>query len=148
MGKPHINLSKDVGEAYFKNGSLFTVEGATDSSRGLRRHSIFLDETRDADEDVVSEIGSPDLDSEDVINEDSDSDDVEDDDDSDEDDEEVSLSDDDDSDEDERVSFYPNSRLLITRTCEQAPIENSNTAKRHVTYYVNVWNVDFLPSLK
>lgn len=46
----------------------------------------------------------------------------------------------DDSDEDERVSFYPNSRLLITRTCEQAPIENSNTAKRHVTYYVNVWN--------
>ena len=28
MGKPHINLSKDVGEAYFKNGSLFTVEGA------------------------------------------------------------------------------------------------------------------------
>ena len=46
----------------------------------------------------------------------------------------------DDSNEDERVSFYPNSRLLITRTCEQAPIENSNTAKRHVTYYVNVWN--------
>ena len=46
----------------------------------------------------------------------------------------------DDSDEDERVSFYPNSRLLITRTCEQAPIENSNTAKRHVTYYLNVWN--------
>lgn len=61
MGKPHINLSKDVGEAYFKNGSLFTVEGATDSSRGLRRHSIFLDETRDADEDVVSEIIIPQL---------------------------------------------------------------------------------------
>ena len=61
MGKPHINLSKDVGEAYFKNGSLFTVEGATESSRGLRRHSIFLDETRDADEDAVSEILIPQL---------------------------------------------------------------------------------------
>lgn len=61
MGKPHINLSKDVAEAYFKNGSLFTVEGATDSARGLRRHGVFLDEVRDANEDAVSEIILPQL---------------------------------------------------------------------------------------
>lgn len=61
MGKPHLNFSKDVGEAYFKNGALFTVEGATNSARGLRRHSVFLDETRDADEDAVSEIIIPQL---------------------------------------------------------------------------------------
>lgn len=61
MGKPHVNLSKDVAEAYFKNGSLFTVEGATDSSRGLRRHGVFLDEVRDSDENAVSEIIIPQL---------------------------------------------------------------------------------------
>lgn len=61
MGKPHLNLSKDVAEAYFKNGSLFTVEGASDSSRGLRRHGVFLDEVRDADENAVSEIIIPQL---------------------------------------------------------------------------------------
>lgn len=61
MGKPHLNLSKDVAEAYFKNGSIFTVEGATDSARGLRRHAVFLDEVRDADENAVSKIIIPQL---------------------------------------------------------------------------------------
>ena len=61
MGKPHMNFSKDVAELYFKNGSKFTCEGATDSSRGLRLHSTFLDEVRDADGDIISEVILPQL---------------------------------------------------------------------------------------
>ena len=61
MGKPHMNFSKDVAELYFKNGSKFTCEAATDSSRGLRLHSTFLDEVRDADGDIISEVILPQL---------------------------------------------------------------------------------------
>ena len=61
MGKPHMNFSKDVAELYFKNGSKFTCEGATDSSRGLRLHATFLDEVRDADGDIISEVILPQL---------------------------------------------------------------------------------------
>lgn len=61
MGKPHMNFSKDAAELYFKNGSKFTCEGAMDSSRGLRLHSTFLDEVRDADGDIISEVILPQL---------------------------------------------------------------------------------------
>jgi hypothetical protein len=41
---------------------------------------------------------------------------------------------------DERLHFYPDSRLFITRNCEQEQIAETDTAIQKLTYFVNVWN--------
>ena len=45
----------------------------------------------------------------------------------------------DEDNEDKRLTFYPNSRLFITRDCEQEAISDTK-AKQKITYAVNVWN--------
>ena len=56
-----VNKGKDYVDVYFKNGSTFSVVGALDSSRGQRTHSVFLDEVRDLDGDMISEVILPQL---------------------------------------------------------------------------------------
>ncbi|MFD1134006.1 hypothetical protein [Psychrobacter sanguinis] len=42
-------------------------------------------------------------------------------------------------DDDERLAFYPNSRLFITRNCEGEKV-NETTGKQLITYHVNIWD--------
>lgn len=60
-GQVRASFGKDSVEIYFKNGSYFSVVGALDSDRGLRNHSGLLDELRDLDGDMVSEVILPQL---------------------------------------------------------------------------------------
>ena len=60
-GSVRASFGKDSVEIYFKNGSYFSVVGALDSDRGLRNHSGLLDELRDLDGDMVSEVILPQL---------------------------------------------------------------------------------------
>lgn len=60
-GQVRASFGKDSAEIYFKNGSYFSVVGALDSDRGLRNHSGLLDELRDLDGDMVSEVILPQL---------------------------------------------------------------------------------------
>ena len=60
-GQVRASFGKDSVEIYFKNGSYFSVVGALDSYRGLRNHSGLLDELRDLDGDMVSEVILPQL---------------------------------------------------------------------------------------
>ena len=49
------------------------------------------------------------------------------------------YSSDDETMQDERVQFYPNSRLFITRDCTQEDISDTK-AKQNITYQVYAWN--------
>lgn len=60
-GQVRASFGKDSVEIYFKNESYFSVVGALDSDRGLRNHSGLLDELRDLDGDMVSEVILPQL---------------------------------------------------------------------------------------
>lgn len=60
-GEPRANFGKDYVDLYFKNGSYFSIVGALDSDRGLRNHSGLLDEVRDLDGQMVSEVVLPQL---------------------------------------------------------------------------------------
>lgn len=51
--------SNDYLECKFKNGSTLSVVGALDSSRGLRTHSVFIDEARDQNGDDINNIIIP-----------------------------------------------------------------------------------------
>lgn len=42
-------------------------------------------------------------------------------------------------DDNERLAFYPNSRLFITRSCEGEKV-NATTGKQILTYYINIWD--------
>ena len=42
-------------------------------------------------------------------------------------------------DDNERLAFYPNSRLFISRGCEGEKF-NETTGKQLITYYVNIWD--------
>ena len=42
-------------------------------------------------------------------------------------------------DDNERLAFYPNSRLFISRNCEGEQV-NETTGKQLITYYVNIWD--------
>lgn len=53
------NYGADYTTLKFRNGSIFDVVGATDSTRGGRRHGGLIDEVRDADETEISEIVIP-----------------------------------------------------------------------------------------
>lgn len=53
------NMSKDYVTLVFKNGSVFDVVGALDSTRGGRRSGGIIDETRDHDGTVLSEVVLP-----------------------------------------------------------------------------------------
>lgn len=39
----------------------------------------------------------------------------------------------------ERLAFYPNSRLFISRNCEGEKV-NETTGRQLITYYVNIWD--------
>ena len=53
------NMSKDYVTLVFKNGSVFDVVGALDSTRGGRRHAGIIDETRDHDGQTLTEVVLP-----------------------------------------------------------------------------------------
>ena len=53
------NMSKDYVTLVFKNGSIFDVVGALDSTRGGRRSGGIIDEVRDHDGDTLSEVVLP-----------------------------------------------------------------------------------------
>lgn len=53
------NYGKDYVQLNFRNGSVFDVVGALDSTRGGRRHSGLIDEVRDHDEDEINEVVLP-----------------------------------------------------------------------------------------
>ena len=53
------NMSKDYVTLVFKNGAIFDVVGALDSTRGGRRHGGIIDEVRDHDGNTLSEIVLP-----------------------------------------------------------------------------------------
>lgn len=53
------NMSKDYVTLVFKNGSVFDVVGALDSTRGGRRSGGIIDETRDHDGTLLSEVVLP-----------------------------------------------------------------------------------------
>ena len=53
------NMSKDYVTLVFKNGSVFDVVGALDSTRGGRRHAGIIDEVRDHDGTTLSEVVLP-----------------------------------------------------------------------------------------
>lgn len=55
------NFGKDYVDLFFKNGSTFSIVGALDSDRGLRNHSGLIDEARDQDGDMISEVILPQL---------------------------------------------------------------------------------------
>lgn len=53
------NFGKDYVDVYFKNGSRLSIVGALDSDRGLRTHATLIDEVRDQDGDMISEVVLP-----------------------------------------------------------------------------------------
>jgi len=53
------NASKDYVTIVFKNGSVFDVVGALDSTRGGRRNGGIIDEIRDHDGTTLTEIVLP-----------------------------------------------------------------------------------------
>lgn len=55
----YYRKSNDYIECKFKNGSSLSVVGALDSSRGLRTHSVFIDEARDQDGNDINNIIIP-----------------------------------------------------------------------------------------
>lgn len=55
------NFGKDYVDITFKNGSTFSIVGAIDSDRGMRNHSGLIDEARDQDGDMISEVILPQL---------------------------------------------------------------------------------------
>ena len=59
QGEPHANFGKDYVELFFKNGSKLSVVGALDSDRGLRTHATLIDEVRDQDGQMISEVVLP-----------------------------------------------------------------------------------------
>ena len=59
QGGPHANFGKDYCDLYFKNGSRLSIVGALDSDRGLRTHATLIDEARDQDGDMISEVILP-----------------------------------------------------------------------------------------
>lgn len=58
-GGPHANFGKDYCDLFFKNGSRLSIVGALDSDRGLRTHATLIDEVRDQDGDMISEVILP-----------------------------------------------------------------------------------------
>ncbi len=46
----------------------------------------------------------------------------------------------DEAEDDERLNYQPNSRLLITMSCSEGEIENTNNLKQEKTYYINIWD--------
>lgn len=58
-GEPHANFGKDYCDLFFKNGARLSIVGALDSDRGLRTHATLIDETRDQDGDMISEVILP-----------------------------------------------------------------------------------------
>ena len=58
-GGPHANFGKDYCDLFFKNGSRLSIVGALDSDRGLRTHATLIDETRDQDGAMISEVILP-----------------------------------------------------------------------------------------
>lgn len=58
-GGPHANFGKDYCDLYFKNGSRLSIVGALDSDRGIRTHATLIDEVRDQDGDMISEVVLP-----------------------------------------------------------------------------------------
>ena len=59
QGGPHANFGKDYCDLFFKNGSRLSIVGALDSDRGLRTHATLIDEARDQDGDMISEVVLP-----------------------------------------------------------------------------------------
>ena len=59
QGGPHANFGKDYCDLYFKNGSRLSIVGAMDSDRGLRTHATLIDEARDQDGNMISEVILP-----------------------------------------------------------------------------------------
>ena len=59
QGGVHANFGKDYVEIFFKNGSRLSVVGALDSDRGIRTHATLIDEARDQDGDLISEVILP-----------------------------------------------------------------------------------------
>ena len=53
------NFGKDYCDLFFKNGSRLSIVGALDSDRGLRTHATLIDEARDQDGDMISEVILP-----------------------------------------------------------------------------------------
>lgn len=53
------NFGKDYVDVYFKNKSRLSIVGALDSDRGLRTHATLIDETRDQDGAMISEVVLP-----------------------------------------------------------------------------------------
>lgn len=53
------NFGKDYVDIYFKNGARLSIVGALDSDRGLRTHATLIDEARDQDGDMISEVILP-----------------------------------------------------------------------------------------
>ena len=53
------NFGKDYVDIYFKNKSRLSIVGALDSDRGIRTHATLIDETRDQDGDMISEVVLP-----------------------------------------------------------------------------------------
>ena len=53
------NMSKDYVTLVFRNGSVFDVVGALDSTRGGRRHAGIIDEVRDHDGKQLNEVVLP-----------------------------------------------------------------------------------------
>ena len=58
-GEPHANFGKDYCDLFFKNGSRLSIVGALDSDRGLRTHATLIDEARDQDGDMISQVVLP-----------------------------------------------------------------------------------------
>ena len=53
------NFGKDYVDIYFKNKSRLSIVGALDSDRGIRTHATLIDEVRDQDGDMISEVILP-----------------------------------------------------------------------------------------
>lgn len=53
------NFGKDYVDIYFKNKSRLSIVGALDSDRGIRTHATLIDEARDQDGDMISEVVLP-----------------------------------------------------------------------------------------
>lgn len=58
-GDVHANFGKDYCDLFFRNGSRLFIGGAIDSDRGLRTHATLIDEARDQDGDMISEVILP-----------------------------------------------------------------------------------------
>jgi hypothetical protein len=53
------NFGKDYVSLKFRNGSTFEVVGALESTRGQRKHGGLIDEVRDHDANLISEVVLP-----------------------------------------------------------------------------------------